>query len=330
MGTSTGRWTRLGRIVALKLWREMSRCSAAGSRRGAGPGASSTGPRGAGEADGEPYIVMRPCGRWRGADRLTRSSGRSSRTWPAVHEAHRLGDPPLGEHPRGAARGRHVEGTGDVRAWRSTAAPTGRCSGGPRTCLPSRPRARGWIAARMYSLGATLTARRASWVARLWKMAVQHKVLSVSLAALVVGALALGGVWVGAQRRAAQQARLAQELGEHVKEMELFLRSAYGLPLHDVEREREVVRATLGRSSSAAAAARGPDTMPLAWGSWRSATPSGHASTWRRRWRQATGRQPRVRAGAGAGRAASGARWRTGRITDPRSARRRRPCSTRS
>lgn len=94
--------------------------------------------------------------------------------------------------------------------------------------------------------GEQTQARRASWGRQLWKKAVQHKLLSVSLAALGVGALALGGVWVSAQRRAAEQARLAQELGEHVKEMELFLRSAYGLPLHDVERERDVVRATLG------------------------------------------------------------------------------------
>ncbi|KFE62948.1 hypothetical protein DB31_3007 [Hyalangium minutum] len=94
--------------------------------------------------------------------------------------------------------------------------------------------------------GEQTQARRASWGRQLWKKAVRHKLLSVSLAALGVGALALGGVWVSAQRRAAEQARLAQELGEHVKEMELFLRSAYGLPLHDVERERDVVRATLG------------------------------------------------------------------------------------
>lgn len=94
--------------------------------------------------------------------------------------------------------------------------------------------------------GEQLQARRDSWGRRLWKMALRHKLLSGSLAAFGVAVLALGGVWVGAQRRAAEQARLAQELGEHVKEMELFLRSAYGLPLHDVERERDVVRATLG------------------------------------------------------------------------------------
>jgi len=94
--------------------------------------------------------------------------------------------------------------------------------------------------------GEQLHARRASWGRRLWKQAVRHKLLSVSLAALGLGALGLLGVWVGAQRRAAEQARLARELGERVKEMELFLRAAYGLPLHDVERERDVVRATLG------------------------------------------------------------------------------------
>jgi serine/threonine-protein kinase len=93
--------------------------------------------------------------------------------------------------------------------------------------------------------GVRLQAKRASWGRRLWKKAVRHKLLSVVLAALVLGALGLGGVWLGAQRRAAEQARLAQQLGEHVKEMELFLRAAYGLPLHDVERERDMVRATL-------------------------------------------------------------------------------------
>lgn len=110
--------------------------------------------------------------------------------------------------------------------------------------------------------GEQLQARRDSWGRRFWKTAVRHKLLSGGLVALGVAALALGGVWVGAQRRAEEQARLAQELGEHVKEMELFLRSAYGLPLHDVEREREVVRTTLGgieqRMSGLGPAGAGP------------------------------------------------------------------------
>ncbi|QRN96500.1 protein kinase [Archangium violaceum] len=93
--------------------------------------------------------------------------------------------------------------------------------------------------------GEPILAKQASWGYRLRKKALRHKLLTVSLGALVLGALGLGAAWVGAQRHAEEQARLARELGESVKEMELFLRAAYGLPLHDVERERDVVRARL-------------------------------------------------------------------------------------
>ncbi len=93
--------------------------------------------------------------------------------------------------------------------------------------------------------GEPIQTKRASWRQRLWKKALRHKLLTVGLGALVLGTLALGTVWVGARWHAAEQARLARELGESVKEMELFLRTAYGLPLHDVERERDVVRARL-------------------------------------------------------------------------------------
>src|SRR4029453_11336261 len=94
----------------------------------------------------------------------------------------------------------------------------------------------------------------------------KHKLLSASLGTLLLGVLALGGVWIGAQRHAAEQARLARELGESVKEMELFLRAAYGLPLHDVERERDVVRARLGeieeRMSAGGEGGEGPGAHP--------------------------------------------------------------------
>ena len=55
----------------------------------------------------------------------------------------------------------------------------------------------------------------------------------------------VAGLGVRARRVAAEQASLARELGEDVKEMELFLRTAYELPLHDVEREKDVVRGRL-------------------------------------------------------------------------------------
>ncbi|HVK67054.1 MAG TPA: serine/threonine-protein kinase, partial [Polyangium sp.] len=93
--------------------------------------------------------------------------------------------------------------------------------------------------------GEPIQARRASIGYVLWKKARKHKLATAVGGVLFVAALALGGVWVKARQQAAAEARLAQELGERVKEMELFLRAAYELPLHDVERERDVVRRKL-------------------------------------------------------------------------------------
>jgi serine/threonine-protein kinase len=118
--------------------------------------------------------------------------------------------------------------------------------------------------------GEPIQAKRASWSYVLWKKAHKHKLLTALLGVLVLGALSLVGAWVGAQRHAAEQARLARELGESVKETELFLRAAYGLPLHDVERERDVVRARLGeiqqRMSAAGKAGAGPGHYALGVG----------------------------------------------------------------
>ena len=61
---------------------------------------------------------------------------------------------------------------------------------------------------------------------------------------------------------AAEREALAREMGSSVREMELFLRQAHTLPLHDVERERDVVRAELreieARSVAAGSIGRGP------------------------------------------------------------------------
>ncbi len=118
--------------------------------------------------------------------------------------------------------------------------------------------------------GEPIQAKRASWSYVLWKKAQKNKLLTALLAVLVLGTLGLVGTWVGAQRHAAEQARLARELGESVKETELFLRAAYGLPLHDVERERDVVRVRLGeiqqQMSAAGKAGEGPGHYALGVG----------------------------------------------------------------
>ncbi|MDI1481867.1 serine/threonine-protein kinase [Polyangium sp. y55x31] len=103
--------------------------------------------------------------------------------------------------------------------------------------------------------GEPIHAKRASVGYVAWKKARKHKLLASLLMLGAASSLVFGGVWVRAQRRAAEQAVLARELGEGVKEMELFLRAAYAYPLHDVERERDMVRARLAEIEARMAAA---------------------------------------------------------------------------
>lgn len=93
--------------------------------------------------------------------------------------------------------------------------------------------------------GDPIHARRSSFVYVAWKRAKKHKLAAALAGVAVAAAIALGAVWVKSRRDVAEGARLAQALGEDVKGMELFLRNAYGMPLHDVERERGMVRARL-------------------------------------------------------------------------------------
>lgn len=88
-----------------------------------------------------------------------------------------------------------------------------------------------------------------------WKKVRKHRLATAVLAAIVAGALVLAGVWLRARREAEERARIAHDLGVAVTEMELFLRAAYEMPLHDVERERDLVRARLAELEQRMAAA---------------------------------------------------------------------------
>ncbi|WP_437580647.1 protein kinase domain-containing protein [Sorangium sp. So ce887] len=110
--------------------------------------------------------------------------------------------------------------------------------------------------------GDPVLARRASLGRRLARQARRHRAAVAGATALVVAALVVAGLFVRDRRAAAEQATLARELGETVKEMELFLRGAHGMPLHDVERERSVVRARLKTVEARMAQAGGPGRGP--------------------------------------------------------------------
>jgi serine/threonine-protein kinase len=121
-----------------------------------------------------------------------------------------------------------------------------------------------------YLDGEPVLARRASLAYVLGKRARKHRLLLSLLGVSLAAAMVLVGGWVRQRRLAAEEAMVARELGEAVKEMQMFLRAAYELPLHDVGRERKVVRqrlAEIERTMAAAGrAAEGPGSEALGRG----------------------------------------------------------------
>ncbi|MEZ4300645.1 MAG: serine/threonine-protein kinase [Polyangiaceae bacterium] len=118
--------------------------------------------------------------------------------------------------------------------------------------------------------GDPVLAARPSLAERLWKKARKNKG-KVLAAALAIGVgLSLGGLWMRERAIATEREALARELGGSVREMEMFLRQAYTLPLHDTGREQEVVRARLReieeRMAEAGEVARGPGNDALGRG----------------------------------------------------------------
>jgi eukaryotic-like serine/threonine-protein kinase len=118
--------------------------------------------------------------------------------------------------------------------------------------------------------GDPVRARRLSRAYLLLRRARKHKLVVALASAALIAVLVVAALGVRARRIAADQADRAGALGEDVKEMELFLRAAYGLPLHDVEREKDVVRARLrnieGRMAAAGRAGEGPGHYALGRG----------------------------------------------------------------
>lgn len=105
---------------------------------------------------------------------------------------------------------------------------------------------------RRYLRGEPITARPASRLYRLRRLAARHLAVVVVCAVILCSLAALLGVTLHArarERAAADQAdrqqRLAGELGQSLASMNLFLRVAYSLPVHDLEREQREIRQEL-------------------------------------------------------------------------------------
>lgn len=93
--------------------------------------------------------------------------------------------------------------------------------------------------------GDAILAKRSSLGYVLWKKAKKHKIaVAFGIVAIFAAAVPLGA-WIQSRRQMAVQVELSRRLGEDVKSNELYLRAVYELPLHDVNKERDVIRKRL-------------------------------------------------------------------------------------
>ncbi len=90
--------------------------------------------------------------------------------------------------------------------------------------------------------GTRIMGRPAGLGYRLRRLGRRHKGLFILGIAATILILFLIGLGVRLKLQSLQQARLAHELGQNIKEIELFMRAAYFLPLHDVSREQATIR----------------------------------------------------------------------------------------
>ncbi|AUX39198.1 protein kinase [Sorangium cellulosum] len=155
-------------------------------------------------------------------------------------------------------------------------------------CLEKAPQRRYDSAKRLaldlgrYLEGEPIEARPPSFGYLALKLAQKHKLAVAAAAAALVVLSFVGGVAVrerlAAARHAelsAQVASLAQGFGQDVKEMELFMRYAYALPLHEVSREKDVIRARMAELERKMQAMRG-DAGDLVAGPGNYALGRGH------------------------------------------------------
>lgn len=75
----------------------------------------------------------------------------------------------------------------------------------------------------------------------------KHRVFVLLAGIAVAAALVVGTLWIRASVAAKQREALAEQLGQHVKEIELLLRSGSALPAHDMRREKTIIRAKMER-----------------------------------------------------------------------------------
>lgn len=98
-----------------------------------------------------------------------------------------------------------------------------------------------------YFDGDPITARPVTITYRIKRKLTKHKwpALAIGIASILV--MVLIGLWLQAKWAASQRALLAQELGQEVEKIESTIRYAHLLPLHNISREKNMIRERINK-----------------------------------------------------------------------------------
>jgi serine/threonine-protein kinase len=95
---------------------------------------------------------------------------------------------------------------------------------------------------RRYLDGDPIMARPATITYRIKRKLVKHKWPSILIGAASLVIIVLIGLWLHTQWTASQRAVIAQQLGQEVEKIESTIRYAHLLPLHNISREKNIIR----------------------------------------------------------------------------------------
>ncbi len=98
-----------------------------------------------------------------------------------------------------------------------------------------------------YMNGDPIRARRTSWSYRAARKARKHAALLVVSSAAVLALSVLAGVWIRERMRAVERATVARQFGQEVERIDAIMRIASLVPIHDIRREKAMVRKAMNR-----------------------------------------------------------------------------------
>ncbi|MBI2839895.1 MAG: protein kinase [Acidobacteria bacterium] len=100
---------------------------------------------------------------------------------------------------------------------------------------------------RRYLDGDPIRARRKSWMYRAARKARKHLALFVVSVAAILALSVLAGVWIRERLSAAERATVARQFGQEVERIDAIMRIASLVPIHDIRREKAMVRKAMNR-----------------------------------------------------------------------------------